>query len=144
MYAAANCIDCHRFAGTGEMGGPDLTALVAHYTLLDLIESTIEPSRRLSDQYVQLEFVLDDGQLVLGILVDANDDEFTIMPNLLEPASTTKLPRHRIVSQRLSDVSPMMPGLLDPLNPNEVLDLLAYLLAAGDPSHASFAQTKND
>jgi len=43
MYAAANCINCHRFAGTGRMGGPDLTALVTHYTLRDLIESTIEP-----------------------------------------------------------------------------------------------------
>ncbi|MEE8155046.1 MAG: c-type cytochrome [Phycisphaerales bacterium] len=144
MYAAASCINCHRFAGTGQMGGPDLTALVTHYTLGDLIESTIEPSRRLSDQYVQLEFVLDDDQLVLGILVDANDDEFTIMPDLLEPRATIKLPRHRIVSQRLSDVSPMMPGLLDPLNSNEVLDLIAYLLASGDPSHPMFAQTKND
>ena len=144
MYAAANCINCHRFAGTGQMGGPDLTALVTHYMLRDLIESTIEPSRRLSDQYVQLELLLDDDQLVLGILVDANDDEFTIMPNLLEPAATVKLPRDRIVSQRLSDVSPMMPGLLDPLNSDEVLDLLAYLLAAGDSSHASFAQSPSD
>ncbi len=144
MYAAASCINCHRFAGTGQMGGPDLTALVTHYTLRDLIESTIEPSRRISDQYVQLEFVLDDDQLVLGILVDTNDDEFAIMPNLLEPAATVKLPRHRIVSQRLSDVSPMMPSLLDPLNPNEVLDLLAYLLASGDPSHPMFSQMKDD
>ena len=144
MYAAANCVNCHRFAGTGQMGGSDLTALVTHYTLRDLIESTIEPSRRLSDQYVQLEFVLDDDQLVLGILVDSNHDEFTIMPNLLEPVVTVKLPRHRIVSQRLSDVSPMMSGLLDPLNSNEVLDLIAYLLASGDPSHPFFAQTKND
>ena len=126
------------------MGGPDLAALVGHYTLRDLIESTIEPSRRLSDQYVQLEFVLDDDQLVLGILVDTNDDEFTIMPNLLEPVVTVKLPRHRIVSQRLSDVSPMMSGLLDPLNSNEVLDLFAYLLASGDPSHPFFARTKNN
>ena len=27
----------------------------------------------------------------------------------------------------------MMPALLDPLGPEEVLDLLAYLLAEGDP-----------
>ena len=76
--------------------------------------------------------------------MDTNDDEFTIMPNLLEPLVTVKLPRHRIVSQRLSDVSPMMSGLLDPLNSNEVLDLLAYLLASGDPSHPLFAQPKHD
>ena len=144
MYAAANCINCHRFAGEGQTGGPDLTALVSHYTLRDLIESTVEPSRLISDQYTQLEFVLDDNQLVLGIVVDINDDQYTIMPNLLEPNITVNLSRKHIVSQHLSDVSPMMPGLLNPLNSNEVLDLLAYLLASGDSSHAYFAQEKND
>jgi hypothetical protein len=37
-----------------------------------------------------------------------------------------------------SPVSLMPEGLLKPLNENEVLDLLAYLLSRGDPTHPMF------
>ena len=37
----------------------------------------------------------------------------------------------------------MMPaGLLNPLNEEEVLDLVAYLLSMGNPDHAMFKQGK--
>ena len=81
---------------------------------------------------------------MLGILVDTNHDVFTIMPNLFEPETTVKLPRHRIISQRLSDISPMTAGLLNPLNSNEDRDLIAYLLSSGDRSHPTFAQMRDD
>ena len=37
-----------------------------------------------------------------------------------------------------SNVSLMPEELLNPLNENEVLDLLAYLLSRGDPNHPMF------
>ena len=36
----------------------------------------------------------------------------------------------------------MPAGLLNPLNKEEVLDLVAYLLSMGDPDHVKFKQGK--
>ena len=42
-----------------------------------------------------------------------------------------------------SNVSIMPSNLLKPLNQNEVLDLLAYLLSRGDEKSGMFRQQKN-
>jgi len=138
MYAAASCASCHRFAGTGRMGGPDLTALATRYTVRDLAESMVEPSRTISDQYRQTEIVKDDDEVIIGRIVGTDDDGVRVQPTMLAPDWIVTVPVDRIRSRRPSEVSSMMPGLLDRLNRDEVLDLLAYLLAEGDPRNAMF------
>jgi len=140
MYAAAQCIQCHRFAGTGRAGGPDLSAVATRYTLRDLIESIIEPSRIISDQYHQTEFVLDDDSLIIGRVVDETETSVKIIQSLNTPEFTFDVPQEQIRERRQSTVSAMLPNALDPLNEDEVLDLLAYLLGEGDRRSDMFEQ----
>jgi putative heme-binding domain-containing protein len=138
MYAAASCLDCHRFAGTGRIGGPDLTAVATRYTLRDLVESIVEPSRAVSDQYLMTELLTSDDRIVIGRIVDEDDTTVRMLPSLLAPDVTIDVSVADIVERRPSPVSPMPPNLVDALSKDELLDLLAYLLAEGDPRSGHF------
>jgi putative heme-binding domain-containing protein len=142
MFTAAMCAQCHRVAGIGGDAGPDLTAVRTRFAMRDLLESIIEPSRAISSQYEQTEFLLDDDTLVTGRVVDLDEDTLRVQPSSLAPDYLVTVDRRRIVSQRASPVSPMMPHLLDALNQDEVMDLIAYLLAEGDARNPMFSGSR--
>ena len=133
------CIRCHRVAGAGGDSGPDLTAVGTRFGLRDLLEAIIEPSRVISSQYEMTEFLLADDTLVSGRVVDQDDQTLFVQSSPLAPDHLVPVPREGIADRRISPVSPMMPRLLDALNEQEVLDLLAFLLAEGDARHSMFA-----
>ena len=139
MFEAAMCIRCHRVAGAGGDSGPDLTAVGTRFGLRDLLEAIIEPSRVISSQYEMTEFLLADDTLVSGRVVDQDDQTLFVQSSPLAPDHLVPVPREGIADRRISPVSPMMPRLLDALNEQEVLDLLAFLLAEGDARHSMFA-----
>src|SRR5690606_26550630 len=64
MFAAARCFACHRFAGQGGAAAPDLTGVRGRFSNRDLLESIIEPSKAVSDQYEATVFVLRSGDVV--------------------------------------------------------------------------------
>lgn len=142
MFTAARCDQCHRVAGVGGDSGPDLSAVATRFTRRDLIEAILEPSRDVSNQYEHTEFVLDDDTVVAGRVVDLDERTLSVRPSPLVPAHLVTVERARIVSERPSPQSPMMPRLLDPLNEGEVLDLVAYLLSEGDARHPMFAGSR--
>ncbi|MFN9040866.1 MAG: c-type cytochrome, partial [Planctomyces sp.] len=51
MFQVTACYKCHRFAGDGGVVGPELTAVSRRYNARTLLESIIEPSKVVSDQY---------------------------------------------------------------------------------------------
>jgi hypothetical protein len=57
---------------------------------------------------------------------------------MLAPDDTVKVRHSAIEETAPSKVSPMPAGLLNTLEPDEILDLMAYLLSRGDPGHAAF------
>jgi len=139
MFAATNCIDCHRFAGRGKAGGPDLTGVGNRFSPRDLLIALIEPSRVISDQYRFETFTLGDGTVVLGRVVDETPTTLRVMESVINPEVTREIARDTIASRAPSDVSPMMPGLVDPLSDDELADLIAYLQSGGDPRDPRFA-----
>lgn len=130
MFAAAGCIDCHRSGALTALhiGGPDLTNVALRFGARELAEAIVEPSKVLSDQYEFEAFELLDGTAVVGRIVDDNETRYLIVENLLAPDARVEVLKSQIKSQRRSKLSPMMPGLVDRLNAQEVRDLCAYLL----------------
>jgi putative heme-binding domain-containing protein len=94
------------------------------------LESIIDPSKVISEQYVNTEFTLKDGALVVGRLVSEDDDKLVVRPSMLAPEMVT-LRKSDIRSRESSRISPMPPGLINALNRQELLDVLAYLEAGG-------------
>jgi putative heme-binding domain-containing protein len=138
MYAAARCIVCHRFNGEGGATGPDLSQVAGRFNLKDLCESIVEPSKVVSDQYRASVVTTESGKVYSGRIVTETRDKLTI---LLDPEDSTKIAEVKksdIEEVKPSPASLMPEGLLKPLNDDEVLDLLAYLLSRGDPNSPMF------
>ena len=138
MFAAANCFRCHRFQSEGTTIGPELTGCAGRFSVHDLLESVVEPSKVIAEQYRATIFELSDGRTIVGRINNFSGDTISVAPNLLSPDAQIGINRHDIESMRVSPISPMPTGLLDTLTQDEVLDLMAYLLSNGDSKHAMF------
>jgi putative heme-binding domain-containing protein len=129
MYQASLCAACHRFDGEGGSAGPDLTAVGGRFTVKDLAESILEPSKVVSDQYAFDTIIKHDGSQVVGKLIEEKDEHWIIATSPFDFSSTSEIERSQIKDIKPSPVSPMPAGLINRLNPEELKDLLAYLLA---------------
>jgi putative heme-binding domain-containing protein len=135
MFAVAQCYKCHRFNGQGGIQGPDLTASGGRFSTHDMLVAIVEPSKAISDQYEATQFLMDDDTVVTGRVANLNGNNLMVSTNMLDPANFTNVSRKKIVEMKASKVSMMPTGLLDTLNQDEVLDLLAYLKSGGNPKH---------
>lgn len=138
MFAAAKCFACHRFDGEGGSNAPDLTGAAGRFSARDLLESTIEPSKEISDQYAAVEIRTNDERVVVGRIVNLNTDNVMVNTDMFNPGATVSVDRKKIESLRASKISMMPTGLIDTLKEDEVLDLLAYMLSRGDRTNAMF------
>ncbi len=138
MFAAANCIACHGMRGDGGLAGPDLTSLGQRFSVKDILDAIVNPSKAISDQYQTTLFTLVNGDVVSGRTLSKDSRNVVIVPNALKPAETRSISLDAISSIDPLPVSTMPPGLLNALNEEEVLDLVSYLLAGGDQGHPVF------
>lgn len=140
MFTSTLCLTCHRFGGDGGGIGPDITGAGNRYTLRDLMENIIEPSKVISDQYDSHQIEKKDGGLVIGRIVSEENGDLMVMMNPFAPTTLTKVPAAEVKSTKTQPVSMMPPGLINTLNQDELLDLIAYILSGGNPQDARFAK----
>ncbi len=140
LYEATACSACHRFNGEGGGLGPDLTGSGNRYTLRDLVENLIEPSKVISDQYESTQIDLQDGGLLVGRVMREENGVLHVAMNPLSPTDLTPVPADTVTARKPYPLSMMPPGLLNRLNEDEVLDLLAYLQSGGNPEDAVFKE----
>jgi putative heme-binding domain-containing protein len=138
LFGTASCFACHRFANDGGSMGPDLTGIAGRFNTRDLLESIIEPSKEISDQYAAVEIATTDGKLVVGRIVNLNENSLSVMTNMLDPNALTTVDARKVESMEKSKVSLMPTGLLDTFKEDEILDLMAYLLSRGDRNGKMF------
>lgn len=138
LFGAAACFACHRFDNQGGAVGPDLTQLSGRFSARDILESVVEPSKQISDQYGAVQIVTLDGKVVTGRIINLAGDSYRIQTNMLDPGTLVGVDRKQIDVMMPSKTSMMPNGLLNTLNEEEVLDLMAYLLSRGDRSNAMF------
>jgi len=137
-YETALCGRCHRFDGKGGNGvAPDLTAIASRFTREDLLDSLLDPSKVVSDQYQNSEFSLVDGRIITGRVLKEDGRKITVRKDALTGARI-EVDRRELLSRRPSMASPMPPALLDRLTLPQILDLMALLESRGDPEHSAF------
>jgi putative heme-binding domain-containing protein len=140
-YTEAMCINCHRFNGAGGMTGPDLTAVGRRFDARMLLESMLEPSKVISDQYSTVQVEMTDGDLHTGRIANIDEEDVYLMVDLLNPAAILKLSHGDIDSIEPSTVSMMPTNLLDYFSRAEILDLIAWLQWQGDPESPVFQKS---
>lgn len=138
MFGAGTCYVCHRFNGEGGAVGPDLSSAGGKFSPYDLLETIVDPGAEISDQYGSSIFTLNDGTQVTGRIMNMSGDYYQVNTNMMNPSANTKVDANLITSIEPSPVSMMPPGLINTMSRDDILDLLAYLIAGGDPDHELF------
>ncbi len=138
LFGQANCFACHRFDNEGGAMGPDLTGIAGRFNVRDLLESILDPSKEISDQYVAVTITTTDGKSVTGRIVNQGGGKIMVMTNMLDPNGLVNLDATKVDSVVKSKVSMMPKALLDTFKEDEILDLVAYLMSRGDRNSKMF------
>jgi putative heme-binding domain-containing protein len=136
-YNDAQCILCHRLGNEGGSAGPELASASSKYTRRDILESMLDPSKVISEQFQNVSIIKKDGEAVTGRIMDENAQRIVVQPNPLAP-DREEIEKTAIAERRPSKVSPMPEGLLNQFTKEEILDLLAYVETAGKETAANF------
>ena len=140
MFGAGSCYACHRIGGEGGAVGPDLTSVGGKFGAYDLLESIVDPGKEISDQYGSSVFSLSDGSQLNGRIMNMRNNEYWVNTDMMQPSSVTKVKAENLTSIEPSAISMMPPGLLNTMDKEDVLDLMAYLIAGGKSDHELFAR----
>jgi putative heme-binding domain-containing protein len=138
MFQATLCSSCHTMGGEGGIIGPDLTQLGTRFSKKDILEATIEPSKTISEQYEATVLELKDGGSIVGRMIDQDDANYYISQNPFAPETIRTVPKNTVTLAKESDVSIMLPGLINRLNEEELKDLVAYLISGGNENNEVF------
>ena len=120
------------------MTGPDLTTAGRRYSVRDLFDQVINPSKVINEQFSAVMVITDNGLVHRGVVVNLNNDRLTLNTDLTDPNKRVNINRNTIDEMLVSKTSPMPVGLFNRMTKEEILDLVAYLISGGDPKHRYF------
>ncbi|MEQ8764864.1 MAG: DUF1080 domain-containing protein [Planctomycetota bacterium] len=124
VYEKAQCAACHQYGTLGRGIGPELTTLASRFSVSEILESIVDPSRQISDQYQTVTIVTKDDIPYHGML--ATEDERGIV--LIDSqAKQIEIPLDEIQVREPSNLSLMPKGLLDGLTLEEIADLFTFM-----------------
>jgi putative heme-binding domain-containing protein len=139
MFQVASCVACHKLNGAGNEFGPDLTKLDPKLrTPVEVLHDVLEPSFRINEKYQSFSFETNAGKLVTGLVLEETKDTVKLIENPLAKAEPLVLKKSDIAERKKLPTSLMPKGLLDKLTRDEILDLVAYVVAGGDAKHPLF------
>ncbi|QDV38224.1 Soluble aldose sugar dehydrogenase YliI precursor [Tautonia plasticadhaerens] len=118
------CGTCHRIGDRGTPVGPDLSNIGAIRSREDLLDSLLEPSRRIEPKFASYAAATTDGRFVTGLLVDRDEHAVVLRDG---QGKQVVLPADEVEELRPSLVSLMPDGQLADLTAQQAADLLAYL-----------------
>lgn len=140
MYVATTCSRCHSIKGEGGNIGPDLSQIGTRFSTKDILEAIIDPSKTISDQYAATQFQLKNGKSMVGKIANQDNTFYYLSQNPYAPDVLVKVKKQDVMAKNYSTISLMLPGLVNPLNADELKDLVAYLKAGGDENHEVFKE----
>ncbi|SFI49237.1 PVC-type heme-binding CxxCH protein [Planctomicrobium piriforme] len=119
------CANCHVLFGAGRRLGPDLTG--SNRKNIDyLLENMIDPSASVGADFRSVVLTLEDGRVLNGVVSEQNERTLTLQ----SAQDSVTLDRKSIEEMRPTTVSLMPDGLLQNLTPDQVRDLIGYLMSS--------------
>lgn len=122
-----SCLKCHAIAGAGGRVAPDLVSVGASAPVDYLVDSLLDPNKKIKENYQSLVVATDEGKVHNGIRVSQSEREL-----ILRSAEDVEvsIPVDTIEFQK-PGVSLMPAGLVDNLTRQELLDLVKFLSQLG-------------
>ncbi len=120
------CLKCHAIAGAGGRVGPDLVSIGASAQPDYLVQSILEPSAKIKENYHSLT-VVSDGIITSGVKVRETDSEL-----VLRDAEDREISIPLDAIEAKKEGGSIMPvGLADELTRGELVDLVRFLSELG-------------
>lgn len=125
LFASKGCQGCHRVLGVGPRTGPDLSEIGSFRRANELQQSILDPDAEIQPENRAFTATLRDGTKISGHVI--NEDGFTVQ--ILDSHEKLRsIAKADLREYAYSDHS-TMPSYKDKLTPEELNDLVAYLLS---------------
>ncbi|MFO0976883.1 MAG: discoidin domain-containing protein [Planctomycetaceae bacterium] len=124
LFKQQSCINCHTFANGQQPKGPHLVDIGKRYKRAELIESIVQPSKKIAQGFDTWAFAMSDGKVYTGFVVLESAETVTLR-------DTTGV-SHELIQDHIDDrvkqeISMMPNGVVGNLSPEQLADLIAYL-----------------
>jgi uncharacterized repeat protein (TIGR03806 family) len=139
VFSETGCVQCHRFGGEGGTVGPDLTGIARRVAARDLLESILLPSKVIADEYATYRIETADGEVVAG-RIEREDAQVLVLRSASAVGAPIEIEKQDILNRKRSDTSNMPAGMVNVLEKEQILDLLAYLHGSQDARPVSLLE----
>jgi putative heme-binding domain-containing protein len=128
----ANCAACHRAGDHGVGGiGPELSDIGLRSPPAAIVESILQPSATIIEGYRVSTLLLDDGRSLTGLVLDDTPDTVRVIDG---EGRSTSVRKDAIEERAVQQVSLMPAGYDRTLTPDELADVVAFLLTQKRPA----------
>ena len=121
------CMLCHAIGGVGGKVGPDLVSIGGSAPVDYLVESLIDPNRKIKENYHSIQIIDIDGQVYSGVPVRSDDDTIIIRNAKNELITVIKAD----IEVQKQGRSLMPDGAVDSLTREELVNLVAFMSKLG-------------
>jgi putative membrane-bound dehydrogenase-like protein len=123
QHPTAQCIKCHAYDDYGGNAGPRLNGIGAKLSREQLLESIIEPSKRLAPGFGVVTLSLEEGKKIAGIKMEETENSITLK---MGNQPDTLIMKSHILER--TDAPSSMPDMKAYLNRREIRDLVSFLV----------------
>jgi putative heme-binding domain-containing protein len=124
FFGKAICWTCHAIGEEGGTLGPDLTSIQRDRSAHDLLEAIVYPSVSFVREYETYRIKTETNEYT-GIIQEQTSEALVLGT---APQTSVRVGRDEIVSMEVVEVSMMPQGLDQLLTPQEMSDLMAFVL----------------
>jgi uncharacterized repeat protein (TIGR03806 family) len=139
VFRETGCVQCHRFGGEGGTVGPDLTGIGKRLAARELLESVLLPSKVIADEYATYLIETTHGEVVSG-RIEREDGQVLVLRSASAVEAPVEIAKQDILDRKRSDTSNMPAGMVNVLEKEQILDLLAYLHSSQDVRAVSLVE----
>jgi putative heme-binding domain-containing protein len=125
------CVKCHRIGKVGGAVGPDLSDIGKKATRAQILESLLEPSKKIDPQWVAYLLETTDGKLYTGLLKSRTDRE-VVLRGIDDKDVHVKAAKVERLTPLAKSLMPEL--LLRDLTAQQAADLLEMLSSLKDPA----------
>ncbi|MEX0642078.1 MAG: GDSL-type esterase/lipase family protein [Pirellulales bacterium] len=120
------CVACHRMGDVGHDFGPNLSDVGKRLSRSEIIESIMEPSKKVDPKYITTTIITSEGTTEVGFVVNKTDESLTL---LMAEGKRKIFTKEEIDDTFETNQSSMPENLASVLAPTEFLDVIEYLTA---------------
>lgn len=124
-HPVAACARCHHVNGKGTLVGPDLSSIGMKYGATEMLYHIQYPSGAINYSFVTHTFLLEDGRVLSGLVIDRQDGQITLG---IATGQHVTLSADEVESEHPQSVSLMPNGLVADFSLQQLADVVEYLL----------------